>query len=176
MPPTHEPGRTPAQPAPTPRLRLLLDGEALCVRVQRGQVQVELPFDVDFVRLAGLLRDAGYFYAHHPERVDAQGWGPRLDREGYYPYWVWREGRPGQPGYRVVFACPPEEYALQLAPRSPGAAPGSADLEVASELQVAPAIGPRVVEEIRRWVPFLRRASRTASIQPPSPPSQPDAP
>ena len=147
-----------------------VDGERLPARIVRGQVQVELPFDVDFVRLAALLRQQGYFYAHHPERVDAQGWGRRLDREGYYPYWLWREGVPGRTATRIVFALPPREYVRPASrqPAAHGRTPATrrrraaADVEAAAELAPAaqPTVGPATVEAIRRWVTFLRRASR----------------
>lgn len=163
---------TPGGVAPVPSaanrgepLWLDVEGERVAVRVGCGQVQVELPFDVDFVRLAQLLREEGYFYAHHPERVDAQGWGRHVDYEGYYPYWVWREGLPGTSTCRVIFACPPEEYQLDTMPR-PAFPSGRHDVELAAEPAVMPVIGPRVLAEIRRWVPFLRRAKRPAPSEP----------
>ena len=156
----------------TPRERVSwieVEGERLPAWIERGQVQVELPFDVDLVRLAEILREEGYFYAHHPERVDAQGWGRQMDYEGYYPYWLFREGLSGGPAPgRTIFACPPEDYRPAPAHRpEPGRAPpraeppGRADEEVAGEPgAVEPFVGPAAVAEIRRWVPLLKRARR----------------
>lgn len=146
-------------------------GERLRVWIEQGQVRAELPFDVDFQRLARMLREDGYFYAHDPERIDAQGWGARYDAEGYYPYWVFRSREPaagpGRPA-RAVFAFPPQEYVrpgLDLRPRSARrmqkARAPAPDLETAAELTppARPVIGPRALDELRRWVPYLRRAA-----------------
>lgn len=152
-----------------------VDGQRLPAWIEHGQVRVELPFDVDFVRLAHLLQEDGYFYAHHPERVDAQGWGRRLDPEGYYPYWVWRESRRPDGGYRTIFGCPPEDYrwmgeraeatgAGSPEPvRPPGPARAASPAATAGHFEVAalePVVGPAALAEIGRWVPYLRRAAR----------------
>ncbi|WP_324669605.1 hypothetical protein [Geochorda subterranea] len=148
-----------------------IDGVTVPVWVEQGQVRIELPFDVDMVRLAQQLKEDGYFYAHHPERVDTQGWGPRFDEEGYYPYWIYREGRAGADAGtrpRTIFAFPPQEYVrpgLDDRPRRPRqlhkASPGATDAETAAELTVParPVIGPRALQEMRRWLPYLRRAA-----------------
>ena len=174
-------GELPAGPLPAPgqearedaqarrtsrRVWFEVDGEYLPVCIEQGQVRVELPFDVDFVRLAELLRQEGYFYAHDPERVDAQGWGRQRDYEGYYPYWVWREGTPGVTPTRTLFACPPQEYVrADLEPPFPakGGTPAAGDMEAAGELAaLEPVIGPATIAEIRRWIPFLRQAMKPA--------------
>lgn len=160
------------------RLWVEVDGEYLPVTLEQGQVRVELPFDVDFVRLAELLRQEGYFYAHHPERIDAQGWGRPIDYEGYYPFWVWREGTPGAGPTRVIFACPPEDYAFIEPPAwaEPPVPEGTAsrpadqaDMEAAREMlplaapqrpALQPVIGSATIARIRRWVPFLRQARK----------------
>lgn len=162
---------------PTGEVRWVeVEGERLPAWIEEGQVRVELPFDVDFVKLAQVLQEKGYFYAHHPERVDSQGWGRRLDYEGYYPYWVLREGAPGLQGpIRAIFACPPEDYR-RTGEEPPGEAHrpgrpghpvrlagrgGRAGEEAAGELvPLQPFVGPAAAAEIRRWIPLLKRAKR----------------
>lgn len=167
----------------TPKQFIEVGGEKLPVWIEQGQVRTVLPFDIDFVRLAQLLKSAGYFYANHPERVDTQGWGPRFDQEGYYPYWVFREGLPRPAGgrSRTVFAFPPQEYVQPGLPaarperprKMPKARTPAPDAEFAAELAppARPVVGPRAEEELRRWVPFLRQAARPAQGDASSPPN-----
>src|SRR5690554_2148002 len=63
-------------------------GERYPCRLEHGQVQVYLPFEVDQDRLGELLRRDGWAVGRREDRVDSQGWGPRLEVDGYYPYWL----------------------------------------------------------------------------------------
>lgn len=71
-------------------------------RIQEGQVRVPLEGELDLAGLSRDLRARGFFLANDPEAMDSQGWGEDYDPEGYYPYWVFRDGK------RWVFACPPK--------------------------------------------------------------------
>ena len=72
-------------------------------RIQEGQVRVPLEGELDLAGLSRDLRARGFFLANDPEAMDSQGWGEDYDPEGYYPYWVFRDGK------RWVFACPPKD-------------------------------------------------------------------
>ncbi|MDO9536665.1 MAG: hypothetical protein Q7J85_15370 [Bacillota bacterium] len=69
-----------------------------------GQVRVSLSGVLNLAGLSSDLQKKGYFLANDPWDVDSQGWGKDQDLEGYYPYWVYRDGD------RWVFAFTPEGY------------------------------------------------------------------
>lgn len=101
------------------------------VQIANGYVQVPLKGRMDVAGLSRDLRAKGYYLANDPWEVDSQGWGKEQDREGYYSYWVFRDGD------QWFFAFPPEDY-------QPGEGEGW-----------EPVVGERARAEIKRWVPYL---------------------
>jgi hypothetical protein len=69
-----------------------------------GQVRASLSGVLNLADLSSDLRKKGYFLANDPEDIDSQGWGKEQDLDGYYPFWVYRDGD------RWVFAFTPEGY------------------------------------------------------------------
>lgn len=101
--------------------------------IEDNQVRVALPGKPDLAGLSRDLRHQGYFLANDPEDMDSQGWGKDRDLEGYYPYWVFRNGE------QWVFAFSPEDY------------------RGGSEGERRPEVGEDTRKEIERWVPYLKR-------------------
>lgn len=101
------------------------------VKIEDGYVQVPLRGRIDVAGLSQDLRKKGYFLANDPWDIDSQGWGRNRDLEGYYPYWVFRDGK------EWFFAFSPLDY-------QEGAGEGK-----------EPAVGEKAREEIRHWVPYL---------------------
>lgn len=105
------------------------------VWIEDNQVRVSLPGKLDLAGLSLDLRKKGYFLANDSESIDSQGWGKDKDLEGYYPYWVFRDGE------RWVFAFSPEHFQ--------GKGLGEQQLKESQEAD----------GEIDRWVPYLTRWS-----------------
>jgi len=100
-------------------------------QIEDGYVQVPLRGRIDIVGLSRDLQEKGYYLANDPWDIDSQGWGSDHDLDGYYPYWVFRDGE------QWIFAFPPEDYQK-------GAGEGK-----------DPVVGEKAREEIKRWVPYL---------------------
>jgi len=143
-------------------------GERYPCRLERGQVQVHLPFAVDRDRLRDLLRGDGWAVAPAHERIDSQGWGPVHDVEGYYPYWL----HSAPEGDGTILAFPPQDYRVgegrithtEGAARSAdAAAEGSPGRQHQGGLRgkgSEPVIGPEALEQFARWIPYVKAARR----------------
>jgi len=105
-------------------------------RIQEGQVRVPLEGELDLAGLSRDLRARGFFLANDPEAMDSQGWDEDYDPEGYYPYWVFRDGK------RWVFACPPK------------------DLFTGAGGRREYAIGARTEEVLQSWLPYVQKWCR----------------
>lgn len=107
------------------------------VHLTDGQVRVRLPFHMDLARLTEVLRKERYPVANDPDDIDSQGWGADWDLENYYPYWVFQDSGVDN---AWVFAYPPEDYRRTAAGHEPY-------------------IGPKALEEYKRWEQLLQRAA-----------------
>jgi hypothetical protein len=108
-------------------------GQGRDVWIEDNQVRVGLSGKLDLAGLSLDLRKKGYFLANDPESMDSQGWGKDRDLEGYYPYWVFRDGE------RWVFAFSPEDYQEK--------AVGERSQKVGQDAD----------REIDRWLPYLTK-------------------
>ncbi len=102
--------------------------------IEDGQVRVKLDGILDVEGLSRKLRERGYYVANDPADVDSQGWGQDRSLEGYYPYWVFRDGD------QWVFAFTPEDQHRE------------------GQGRFTQEMGPMAEEELNRWVPFLKES------------------
>lgn len=149
-------------------------GERYPCRLEQGQVQVYLPFEVDQSRLGELLRRDGWAVGRREDRVDSQGWGPRLEVDGYYPYWL--RSAPGEGG--AVLAFPPLDYRVGEgrvthtegaarwadgaagAVRAPGEGTEGRRPDGPGAKGSRPVIGSETLEVFGRLFPYVKGAAR----------------
>ncbi|MCL6520913.1 MAG: hypothetical protein K6U79_00885 [Firmicutes bacterium] len=126
--------------------RLLWEERALECRLEGGEVQVRLPFEVDRPLLARLLRERGYVVEPEGRDGDSLAWGLQFDVEGYYPYRLSpARDVPGTTWLRF----PPPDY------RQAGRLLASTELPGEG---YEPILGPGSAAEVARWLPVLVEA------------------
>ncbi|MGI6603740.1 MAG: hypothetical protein ACOX2S_01470 [bacterium] len=108
------------------------------MNLNRRMVQVILPYELDLPRLTEALKEAGFYVSDETGEGTSQGWGQGYDREGYYPYWVYKDRE------TWFFAFPPEDYHKS----EPDAA-------------FSAYVGPEARNEFERWQPYLELARKS---------------